>query len=391
MKIDHTKNQTASLLLGALPPSLAVLLAFGGLCYAVDLYGWTQTWGALHLPTMYPPFADMRTVQGALPSIWHGFDPQLQNPGDPWGRPMNYPLVWIELAKIIHLEEEPYYLALIFVMLAGYVASCIWVAWKSQSFWTLLVFCSFSSLLLMERGNNDLAIIALLTLSAAWQPHRLGFFFIWIAACLKVYPGLAFAAFSRSRLEIALSITAGVLAFATFYSQLESIRQSTPVASVLSYGTLSILALFKKSDAWLVVSINVSICALAVLLSFKIKMKESGPSETILLLTSASVYVGTFLIGSNFDYRLAFLILTLPALSVQTALLKHGLPILILVAANQNLCMDAFGLIGRIGNIISKVLLAIIFGGILFNHLWPRIGLLFQFGKSDNAQMKSGE
>jgi hypothetical protein len=58
-----------------------------------------KTWTLLQVPAMYPPFADLRTVQGALTSIARGFDPQITNPGDPWSRPMNYPMVWIKIAK----------------------------------------------------------------------------------------------------------------------------------------------------------------------------------------------------------------------------------------------------------------------------------------------------
>ena len=79
-------------------------------------FGWTLTWTKLLVPTMHPPFADLRTVQGSLASLAAGFDPQLINPGDPWDRPMNYPLIWMYVAKLLALDNELNYLIFYFYM-----------------------------------------------------------------------------------------------------------------------------------------------------------------------------------------------------------------------------------------------------------------------------------
>lgn len=53
---------------------LEIFFIFGWFSILVGLLsaGWTSTWDALIVPTMYPPFADMRTVQGSLSSLAGG-------------------------------------------------------------------------------------------------------------------------------------------------------------------------------------------------------------------------------------------------------------------------------------------------------------------------------
>ncbi|MBY0379068.1 MAG: hypothetical protein K2P99_01565, partial [Burkholderiales bacterium] len=79
----------------------------------IFVFGYTQTWDAVLVPTMafplksnwyfgntinphifsygHPVFGDMRVIQGSIDSYNAGFNPHIFNPGDPWGRLMNYP------------------------------------------------------------------------------------------------------------------------------------------------------------------------------------------------------------------------------------------------------------------------------------------------------------
>ena len=57
------------------------------------LYGYDNTWRLWNIPTMSPHFADMRTITHGAESYAQGLDPMIENPGDPWHRRMNYPLL----------------------------------------------------------------------------------------------------------------------------------------------------------------------------------------------------------------------------------------------------------------------------------------------------------
>lgn len=87
-----------------LRPTAAVaiyLASLAALAGAIAALGWTPVWQTLGLPSMSPPFADLRTVQGALATLAEGGDPRIANPGDPWGRAFNYPPVWLAVARAL--------------------------------------------------------------------------------------------------------------------------------------------------------------------------------------------------------------------------------------------------------------------------------------------------
>jgi hypothetical protein len=39
----------------------------------VVYFGWVRTWSSVYVPSMYPPFADMRVIQGAVRSVERGY------------------------------------------------------------------------------------------------------------------------------------------------------------------------------------------------------------------------------------------------------------------------------------------------------------------------------
>lgn len=62
---------------------------------------------------MYPYFADLRTIQGAVIGTPNGADPQIYNPNDPWGRVMNYPKIWIQIGDLFQISREDGFLYLV--------------------------------------------------------------------------------------------------------------------------------------------------------------------------------------------------------------------------------------------------------------------------------------
>ena len=64
------------------------------------LLGYEQTWRLWNILVMSPPFADLRVITHGADSIARGLDPLVSNPGDPWGRPLNYPRIWQSLYSV---------------------------------------------------------------------------------------------------------------------------------------------------------------------------------------------------------------------------------------------------------------------------------------------------
>src|SRR5258708_3409111 len=72
-------------------------LAIVGFSLLVHIYGYDKTWQLWNIPTLSPHFADLRVITAGSESYAKGHDPMINNPADPWGRPLNYPRVWQSL------------------------------------------------------------------------------------------------------------------------------------------------------------------------------------------------------------------------------------------------------------------------------------------------------
>ena len=107
-------------------------------------------------PTMYPFFADIRTITGVNESLSYGLDPLVSNPGDPWNRVMNYPRIWQYLAQFLNLNQSHgiYFCFInITLFILGFIILISKIELSKTSAIILLFgFFSPSTILGMERG-----------------------------------------------------------------------------------------------------------------------------------------------------------------------------------------------------------------------------------------------
>lgn len=365
------------------PYSAIFLLALLLIAIGIYQFGWVDTWTALQIPTMYPPYADMRSVQGALLSLAQGNDPQLANPGDPWGRPMNYPMIWAHIGSLLSFDKEGMFLGFVTLTLLGYITACYLLLRKYPSAWLLLAMLSGSSLLAMERGNNDLVVFTLCYLMAVLPAAWIVVTLVVAAAALKVYPAFSAAVLYKNKwamLAATLSITA---VFAFNYSELEKIRASTPVSMSLSYGAPSIAVLFKalaQTDiaplAINLVLVTLAACIAAIKpISRLLKTGPVHQTERRLFIVGASLYLSTFILSSNWDYRLIFLLFCMPyCLHLLNAIVRHGVLALIVIASNQVILANLADVPGGVFNVICKAVLFSLILALLINEtrMWWR-------------------
>ncbi|MEY4457211.1 MAG: hypothetical protein RLY15_1475, partial [Bacteroidota bacterium] len=346
-------------------------LIFSFICililFSILKFGWTQTWAVILGPTitLKPYFADMRTVQGALLSIQQEFNPQLVNPGDPWGRPMNYPSVWVVISDFFALNFEKNYLIFIISSVTTYLSACLYLLRKYPSIWLLLAIFSGSSLLAIERGNNDLMVFILLFFSAS-KNLLLKSLLIIFAGVLKIYPFFSAITLSNNKKYfIAVTSLAGIY-LVYVWPEIENIRRNTPISAIMSYGVPSIseaikLKLNVNLNSWLVA---IFMIAFAVLFgnSNKVKnnttIKTRKENEFILFQIGASIFLSTFIVSSNWDYRLIFLILCIPFLiSLPKSNTKFLILLSIIIASNQAILNNVIGTLGGvIITLISKMI-----------------------------------
>jgi hypothetical protein len=331
-----------------------------GICSVLVLIlsrGWLDAWSKLGLPSLVPYFADLRTIQGAIFSESAGFNPQQMNPGDPWDRIMNYPLVWLDLAKILRLSDESHFLVFGLVLIVCFLLATAELLRRYPSFLLLLLLFSGSSLLAVERGNNDLFVFVLvfvsLVLPRVWQP-----FIIFFAVGLKAYPIFSILSFSQSKRGWIATTFLFLLATASLIPQYGNISRGNTGGGYLSYGLKTNMQFFEKFQehafskynnlskmviVGLLLAIFVLVIACIWVLRWRLNeaLQVSRDSsfhkkiEVRMFLAGAGIYCGTFVMSSNWDYRLIFLLLCIPFLQTTNQFLyRNVLPLAILAAMN---------------------------------------------------------
>uniref|UniRef100_UPI0040481511 hypothetical protein n=1 Tax=Limnohabitans sp. TaxID=1907725 RepID=UPI0040481511 len=355
-------------MLNARLTQVPVLFIFGwiGILLSILSAGWTNTWKALRVPTMSPAFADMRTVQGSISSIAAEFNPQVNNPGDPWNRPMNYPSVWSWIAEIFGFQSESNYLIFVSTTVVAFFLCCYFLLRKYPSVTLLLLCFSGATLLAVERGNNDIVVFALLFLAASSRNY-VSMIAIFVATALKIYPLLAFPAFLKNPRSAAGMAFLIFVAIIILFPELSAIRSATPISASLSYGSQSLSSAFQIYNIGLtsftltVVLISASFVFL-MLKKIRVMLTVSNATEReeLLFLVGSCVYIGTFILASNYDYRLIFLLLCVPfIMKLEVIPIRFGLAVLLLLALNF---MPLAAMLGKLGvtlNILSKVILFI--------------------------------
>jgi hypothetical protein len=345
--------------------------------WGLHIFGWMKTWTLLQVPAMYPPFADLRTVQGALTSIARGFDPQITNPGDPWSRPMNYPMVWIKIAKTFDFTRENNYLLFVSSYAIAYLACVCNLLRKFPSFWMLAAFFSGSSLLAIERGNNDLLIFVLLYLSATISIVWISALVIMFGFVLKIYPIFAALSLLKDRIAFSLLLLASTVLLLFHFSEVGRIKAATPVYTTLGYGVPSVAAALSRRTGISPILLGTILLAFVLVFFLSGLFRHSFASDEVpeeavrLFLVGGGVYVATFLISSNWDYRLIFIVLCIPyLLHLKSKCIMNVLLVLVLVSSNYSILVRLLGL--RLGwevTVLSKTALFIVFSAFLIREV----------------------
>ncbi len=313
----------------------AARLVFGAACLALfAIAGWLlaadrlQELDRLGVPTLQPRFADVRPITGASVALAQGIDPLQANPGDPWGRALNYPRIWLLPAALGLGPEHSEALALAFLLAfaAGVLLLGPLAITAGRAVALAAALCSPVTWLAIERANSDLLLFALLTLIAWALPRRprTAAAITAVAAALKLYPIFALAGFvglpRRRALALGGALAVAFVAYvASMHADLACIRANSLAWNRISYGITQLPDAAAANTGWsrgpLLVGAAASV-ALAAVLSLLARRRWRLPVQSEPALhafrVGAATFIGTFCLGSNFDYRLLCLLLTVP-------------------------------------------------------------------------------
>ncbi|HYL82819.1 MAG TPA: hypothetical protein VE263_01185 [Candidatus Angelobacter sp.] len=284
---------------------------------------WTVFWNGVLVPSWKGPFMDLSSISRAVEVQQHGGDPLVSFATDVYQRPINYPRIWLHLFSGMHITRARTPLAgILFCVL--YLICISWLMVRAANWQeTLLLLVAGLSLapwLAIERGNTDLVVFALLFFGVASGNRyaRPGTYFL--GALLKLFPIVALGidivrrpAKERTGPAVFLGLAVALLAWQ--WRDLIVIRRGTPVSTYLSYGLLSLKAQASYLSAGLLAASCITALGILIVVwlsrpNFDDAVLRSKSSE--LFLVFGGIYAFTFAIGSNWNYRLIFLLPTLP-------------------------------------------------------------------------------
>jgi hypothetical protein len=293
-------------------------------------YGYNETWQLWGVQTEDLVFMDFRLIPSSAESFRNGYEPSVENPFEPGGRIFNYPAIWRLFFYTNITQDDTIWISI--VMLALFFAGVVLFPQKlsaSGAFWMLLIIFSPASMLLYERGNVDLAVfsICVLTILAAGRSAYLTTGLLVFGAIVKIFPFFGVTVLLKESKQKFILLVIASIALMLMYSYLTFESQSaawntTWRGAQASYGTFVLLTRFAsyfRSSMWMVMF---EVFALLLILLGIIPAVRNTQSLVALhernlaaFRMGASIYLGTFLLGNNWDYRLVFLIFVIPQLS----------------------------------------------------------------------------
>jgi hypothetical protein len=327
---------SGTVIVSALFITLSVLLCLG------HLTAWDPTWRTFGVTPLEPHFFDMHAVTDHADCASKGFNAYVLNPCDP-RTPFNYPPTWLWLS---HFGIDGSYSAFLSTLITIAALVVLVTLMKGRSIGdgvlASIALLSPSVMMGVERGNIDLSILALVggaaLVFAEQKPNRivLAIIVIGLAIVLKLYPlfCVAMAArFNRRTFLFAISLAVvSLVYFAIISDYVPIIRQNTPTSFMLSYGYqvpfLGIdhlraeagLGAIGLANTWVPISLTIATMLLAAATALwncryenSVCIIESSVVGTAFFF-GAGIYCGTFLLGTDFIYRLMFLLLCLPQL-----------------------------------------------------------------------------
>jgi hypothetical protein len=292
----------------------------------------------------------MRLIPGAAESYARGLDPALDNPGDPLQRLFNYPRAWYLFFRLPMTQDwsEPMAMASIAIFLAGVCLFSDRLTFLSAGLLLLALF-SPAGMLAMSRANTDILVFAAMALSLLLlEKHAIGALLVLLGAIVfKIIPILGAGLFLGTERRVGLRAVFATILFTLLYflvtmNDMVYIFGHTQKGYEESYG-LAVLpdllrdlahdrlvragpALFYQ----VVSALNgllirfpflpyAAALVLLILFTYLGSTRQHAPPAGTLrnqraFWMGAGMYIGTFWIGNNWDYRLIFLIFTIPQL-----------------------------------------------------------------------------
>ena len=318
---------------------LSIALTTFVIYLSIDETFWLDFWRSLNIPVTLPPFSDFDALKIFLSYKQDGFDPYIMSPNRHIIHNLyTYPSVWLHIFEFMDLKNEYYFKITCSLILLIYfwILLDLFFKYKETKFIYILIifFFSTTNFLLIERLNIEIIIFILIYFLIFSKKIVAKIIFFILPLILKIFPIFSIFIFIDRRKIFYCLFLLSTFYLILFKNEIYMISKNTiEYALMFSYGVPSIskaiyyysikLNYFINDENYnffkfiLIIFFSIYGAAIFIITLINNKNKKLDKKITIeeqMFLVGGGIYIGTFLTAANIDYRLVFLILTLPYL-----------------------------------------------------------------------------
>ncbi len=323
------------------PLIFILILLFISVSFTYLFSGHERAWWYIwNIPASPPHFNDVDMMTMGAESHAMGHDPLYNNPVHPWNKKLNYPRIW-HLLYYFDMNRSHNNLIGSISVLIFYVGLGIFLFSKQYNKLTIflisLIVLSPSIALGIERGNIELIIFCILSFALIlnYSSSFAALFVFLFASLLKIYPAITFIYLLKEKEKkfwtLFLSASGIFIIYALLIlADLQQIFLTTPKIAKSSYGlnvlwmglthpkilnmqiSDEIIMTVRFLSYIMLATIFITAIALSIRKSSREKYEQGQHIDAFRV--GASIYIGCFILGNNFDYRFTFLIFVIPQL-----------------------------------------------------------------------------
>jgi hypothetical protein len=329
---------------------------------SLDYRVWVNFWHSLSIPAQ-TPFSDFKAHIYYYECFENGINIYIDKCNlipEGTSKISTHPTIWLTIVKIFNLQNEfTYNFFLIFIYsIYFYCLTELFFSFDTfkNKVFLIIFFLSTSNFILIERFATDMILFILVYIILSTDKKIIQIFVIFIGILLKYYPIFLTSIFIKNKkILILTSIIYTLFIFVFYIDEVRLISKNIlEIALMIAYGSRTIAKSFyhlSSEYGFFINDRNYQFFKNTLILMFGIyslililmghkfnqgNMKNLTNKIENYFVGGASIYVGTFIIGSNFDYRLIFLIFTIPYLmSLKNSKIKYILIICYIFSINS--------------------------------------------------------
>jgi len=328
---------------------VSISLALSIFNFSLDPYIWPEFWGALKIPGNNVPFSDYKAHLLFLKCQELGIVISKQECTlIPVGnaRISTHPSIWVYLFSVINLKNPLIYNISIVTLFTLYffVLIKLFKTYKNKlsNFVLFVFFFSTTNFILIERLATDLVIFLIVYFILNVKNKIFQSLLIFMGFILKYYPIFLISLLTEKKKYIFIFLTCLTIFISLFYiKEIQLVNKNiVEMALPIAYGSRTMLKAFYHlsleynfflNDENMNFFRNLTVLTFflytlfLVIVGYNNKyLMNTKYSLDKYFLAGASIYVGTFIIGANVDYRLIFLIFTIPyVVNLESKLIKN--------------------------------------------------------------------